>query len=132
MVVCMARDWSSAAQDDFVVDARLARAAEASVSATERHALAAAASTGFRVDRLGFPLLCLLAGGMATLLYVWPVLFLVDIFTGGFRPALFGAILLGGGILAAAAFWVIGTLERRHWARSLGTLGDFADPPVWK
>ena len=89
-------------------------------------------STGQAGLQLGLPLMCLLAGVLAALVYVWPVLLVVDIMTGGFRPALFAWILVASAVFAAVAFWAVTGWERRHWARNSHALGDFADPPPWK
>jgi hypothetical protein len=117
----MPRDWSGGAHDDLVVDARLARMAQPS-------ALADLGSRGAGAE-LGLPLKCVLAGVMAALVYVWPVLLVVDIMAGGFRPALFGLILAGSAVLASLAFWTVTVFERRYWARNVRALSEFADPP---
>ena len=108
------------AQDDLAVDPRLNRTPRPLVSAEQ-------AGLQFRL-----PLMCLLAGVLAALVYAWPVLLVVDIMAGGFRPALFAWILGGSAVVAAVAFWVVTEWERRHWARSPHALGDFADPPPWR
>jgi hypothetical protein len=115
----MPRDSSIGAHDDLVVDPRLTRVARPVLSAHRPR------------PELGLPLTCALAGVMAALVYVWPVLLIVDVMVGGFRPALFGWILGGCAVLASLAFWAVTAFERRHWARKLHTLGDFADPPPW-
>lgn len=119
----MPRDWSGGAHDDFAVDPRLARVAQPWVFADSGPRRAH--------PELGLPLKCVLAGVMAALVYVWPVLLVVDIMAGGFRPALFGLILAGSAVLASLAFWTVTAFERRYWARNLRTLSEFADPPPW-
>jgi hypothetical protein len=116
----MRRDWSMGAQDDLAVDPRLNRTPRPVNSAEQ---------AGLQVR---LPLMCLLAGVLAALVYAWPVLLVVDIMSGGFRPALFAWILGGSALLAAVAFWAVTGWERRHWARNSHALGDFADPPPWK
>jgi hypothetical protein len=68
---------------------------------------------------------------MAALLYVWPLLFIAHILTGGFRATVFWSVL--GGVAAALwiANWVITALERRYWEKHRHTLPEFADPPPW-
>ena len=80
---------------------------------------------------LRLPLLCVLAAVMAALVYVWPILLIVDILVGGFRPALFGWILAGSVGLASIVFWAVTALEARYWPRKVHSLGEFADPPPW-
>jgi hypothetical protein len=116
----MRRDWSSGSLDELIVDFRFNRAPRPQV-------LVPSPGLGLRV-----PLLCVLAGGLATLLYAWPALFLIDILASGFRPALFGWILACCWAVASVAFWAITAYERRHWARNLHALDEFADPPPWK
>jgi hypothetical protein len=116
----MPKDWSSGAWDDVVVDPRLSRVA------------ARSAHLGPARHQLGLPLLCVLAGAMAALVYVWPVLLVVDIMVGGFQPALFGWILAGSAGLASVVFWAMTAFERRYWPRNLNRLGEFADPPPWR
>jgi hypothetical protein len=115
----MSRDWSVGAQDDFLVDPRLA------------HEARPAARVGRPAFDLGLPLLCVLAGAMAALVYVWPVLLIVDVMVGRFRPALFGWILAGSVGLASIVFWAVTALEARYWPRKVHSLGEFADPPPW-
>jgi hypothetical protein len=116
----MRSDWSSGALDDLTVDFRLNRAPRA-------YALLPSPRLDLRV-----PLLCVLAGALATLLYAWPTLLLIDILAGGFRPALFAWILVACWAVASVAFWAVTAYERHHWPRDVQALGDFADPPPWK
>lgn len=116
----MRRDWSIGAQDELAVDPRLTRMPRP-VAAAEQAGL-----------QLRLSLVCLFAGVLAALVYAWPVLLVVDIMTGGFRPALFAWILVGSALFAAVAFWAVTGWERRHWARNSHALGDFAEPPPWK
>jgi hypothetical protein len=116
----MPRDWSSGALDDLIVDFRLNRAPRPQPLVVSP-----------RLD-LRLPLLSVFAGGLATVVYAWPTLLLIDILAGGFRPALFGWILVGCWIVVSLSFWAVTAYERRHWARNIPALGDFADPPTWK
>jgi hypothetical protein len=119
----MSRDWARGAHDEFLVDPRLGRVAEAP------HAGHGGRAVWPRFSRL--PLMCALAGVFMTLLYVWPVLFLADILSGGFRPSLFAWILGGSAAVASLACALVTVLEQRHWSRNRHTLSDFADPPTW-
>lgn len=119
----MTRDWSRSAQDDFLVDPRLARVSRP--AAADFGSLSPGSG-------LGLPALSVVAGVMATLLYVWPLLLIVDILAGGFPEELFGWILMGSACLASLMFWAITAVERRYWAGRRHSLGDFADPPTWK
>lgn len=82
--------------------------------------------------RLGLPLKCLLAGAMATALYVWPVLMVVYILSGGFRSIVFWSVMVGGLVLASPACWAITVAERRYWLRNSESLGEWVDPAPWK
>ena len=108
------------AQDDLDIDPRLTRMPRP------------VASAGQAGLQLPLPLMCLFAGVLAALVYAWPVLLVVDIMAGGFRPALFAGILGGSAVFAAVAFWAMTGWEWRHWARNPHAVGDFADPPPWK
>jgi len=117
----MARDWSYGALDDLILTGQIKRAAEPRFYAESPR----------RDLRLGLAGLSLLAGAMAALLYVWPVLLLTTIVTG-MRATVFWSVLAGGAALAALVTWAISSRERRHWAENWQEVGDWADPPPWK
>src|SRR6266487_5827001 len=73
-----------------------------------------------------------LAGVMATLLYVWPAEMLVYIFYSGFRQVVFVGVLVGAWALFTIACWIVARWEARHWADNWHTLPEHADPPPWR
>jgi hypothetical protein len=73
-----------------------------------------------------------LAGVMATLLYVWPVEMAVYIFNDGFRQVVFVGVLVSAWAVFTVACWVATRLEARHWEDNLHTLPEHADPPPWR
>ena len=79
------------------------------------------------------PLLkCLLVGVIVTLVYVWPVEFMVYLLTGGFSRLVFNLVLASGFVVGTSAAWIIAAFETRYWERNLHTLPDFATPPPWR
>ena len=120
----MAKDWSRAGLDRklFGVERAPVRAATTGDSP----------SLWLQLGQFGLAGKCLLAGVMAALLYIWPVLMVTYFLSGGFRGLLFWSILSGGAVALGIAFWVISRLENRYWADNWHTVGDFADPPTWK
>jgi hypothetical protein len=77
---------------------------------------------------------CLAVGVIVALLYVWPVEFMVYLFTGGYSRAAFNALLAGGVVVGASAAWIITARELRHWEDedSLDTLPDYGAPAPWR
>ena len=118
----MPKDWSRSALDDLYLEGVITRP----IDAIPFEHLAA------RRRDLRLPAMCLLAGVMAALLYVWPVLIMTQILAGGMRSAIFWPALAGGAALASLAAWAITTYENGYWARNWHKVGDWADPPTWK
>ena len=117
----MAKDWSYAALDDLILTGQIKRPAEPRFYAELPR----------RDLRLGLAGLSLLAGAMAALLYVWPVLLLTTI-VSGMRATVFWPVLAGGAALASVVTWAITSRENRHWAENWHEVSDWADPPPWK
>jgi hypothetical protein len=88
------------------------------------------------VDRRPRPplLKCLAVGVIVALLYVWPVEFLVSIFTGGYSRALFNGLLGAGVVVGASAAWILTAREMRHWEDEdyLDRLPPYATPAPWR
>jgi hypothetical protein len=116
----MAKDWSYAALDDLIQTGQIKRPAEPRFYAEQLPG---------RDLRLGLAGLSLLAGTMAALLYVWPVLLLTTILSG-MRATVFWPVLAGGAVLASLVTWTITSREKRHWAENWQEVGDWADPPI--
>jgi hypothetical protein len=113
-------DW-----DDGAVDRRFAlRPAAIGV---------AAGGPSFRdtVVLLELPAKSVVAGSMAALLYVAPVLFVSKIFLG-FGARMFAGVLGTAALVGSCASWAITMWERKHWERRRDHLSDHADPPPWK
>jgi hypothetical protein len=118
----MAKDWSYGALDDMYLSGQLKRAAEPRFQEIVPR----------RELRVGLAGLCLLAGVMTALLYVWPVLFVTQVVNDGMRTEIFWPVLAGGAAVASLVTWAITTREQRHWAEHWQDVGDWADPPPWK
>jgi hypothetical protein len=80
---------------------------------------------------------CLALGVMVALLYVWPLEFLVNIFTGGPRW-LFNGVLGASALLAGAIAWILALREMRYWEENWHTVNDhwhsvsdFTAPSPW-
>ena len=119
----MARDYSRSAWDDLILSGALTR-----------HMPQASAydSVGRKRHDLGLPAMCLLAGVMVALLYVWPVLILTQLLADGMRSVIFWPIFGGSIPVVALLAWAITTSERRFWGRNWQNVSDWADPPPWK
>jgi hypothetical protein len=118
----MAKDWSYAALDDLLLTGQVKRAVEPRFyEALPRRDL-----------RLGLAGLCLGAGAMTALLYVWPVLFMTQIVAGGMRGTIFWPILVASALVASLVTWAISTREERYWADNWQNVSHWADPPPWK
>jgi hypothetical protein len=121
----MAKDWSRSGLDRKLFGVERAPVRR---PAPTRHSLSAPLQLG----QLGLAGKCFLAGVMAALLYIWPVLMVTYFLSGGFRGVVFWSILAGAAVAFSIAFWVISRLESRYWASNWHTLSEFADPPTWK
>ena len=91
----------------------------------------AAEPMNLRLDRLGLPGLCLLAGLMAALVYGWPVLLLAHILFD-LTAVVFWSILVGIAIVGAIATFAITLYERGYWAENWHKVSGWADPAPWK
>jgi hypothetical protein len=119
----MARDYSRSAWDDLFLSGALTRP-PAQASPYE--------NVGRKRRDLGLPAMCLLAGVMVALLYVWPVLILTQLLADGMRSVVFWPIFAGSAPAAALVAWAITTFERGYWGRNWQNVSDWADPPPWK
>jgi hypothetical protein len=118
----MSKDWSYAALDDLIQTGQIKRPVEPRFYAERLPG---------RDLQLGLAGLCLLAGAMVTLLYVWPVLMLTTI-VAGMRATTFCAALGAGAAAATMAVWAITRRDKRYWAENWQKASDWADPPPWK
>src|SRR3954452_15145726 len=117
----MARDWSRSAWDDVLVDmVRFPRPGEAAERLNLR-----------LVERLGLPGLCLLAGLMAAVVYVWPALLLAH-FVFDLTAVVFWSILGGAVVFGAVAAFAVTAWERDYWDRNRHGVSAWADPEPWK
>jgi hypothetical protein len=74
---------------------------------------------------------CLLVGVIVTLLYVWPLEFLANIFSGGFPRGVFYAVCAGSVVVVTAAAWILTAREMTYWEENWDTVSDFVTPAPW-
>jgi hypothetical protein len=74
---------------------------------------------------------CLLAGVMASLLYVWPLESLAYIFAGGYPQVIFAGLLGSGIVVGTIAIWVLSAREMRFWDENWDTASDWVTPGPW-
>jgi hypothetical protein len=118
----MPKDWSYWALEDMILVGEIKRAVEPRFyEALPRRDL-----------RLGLAGLCLAAGVMTALLYVWPVLFMTQVIAGGMRGTIFWPVLAGSVVVASLVTWAVTRRDERHWAENWLNVSHWADPPPWK